>query len=177
MLKLRFKIILLIITSSITFLSCKKNIEIDENGIYIKNGIKSEIVITKVTDNRIEKGDYSFPYVHSIKERVRLSIEGKGISTKYKYGIKTHLLEGKPFDYKDFLSFKTKNEFYKWSFEKPKSKSQVTKDIFPLTFEKNHWYSVRNIDYYGSTCYLLFYINEKGEFIYDDLMFVNLSPI
>ena len=54
MLHSRYTYILIFIISSITFLSCKKNIEIDENGIYIKNGIKSEIVITKVTDNRIE---------------------------------------------------------------------------------------------------------------------------
>ena len=64
------KFISLIIILTIT-ISCKKNIEIDKNGIFIKEGIKSELVISKLADNRIEKNNKTFPHLYSTIEKVQ----------------------------------------------------------------------------------------------------------
>ena len=168
------KLIYLIIILTITF-SCKKNIEIDKNGIFIKGGIKSELVITKLKDNRIEKSDKSFPLLYSKIEKVRLKIYGEGISSTYDYGEEKHFLNDKPFDYKTEINFNSKNDYYKWTFEKPKDNK--TYDKLPLEFEKNHWYTIRDIRFRGSDCYFEFYINENGEFEYEDLKYIMVSPI
>ncbi|MBB3125299.1 hypothetical protein FHS04_002843 [Mesoflavibacter sabulilitoris] len=168
------KFIFLIIILTIT-ISCKKNIEIDKDGIFIKEGIKSELVIAKLEDNRIEKNNKTFPHLYSIIEKVRLKINGEGISSTFNYGEEKHFLNDKPFEYKNEINFNSKNDYYKWTLEKPRDNK--TYDKLPIEFEKNHWYTIRDIRFRGSDCYFEFYINENGEFEYEDLKYIMVSPI
>lgn len=165
----------LIIVVSTLILSCQKNIEIDENRLFIKGGIKSGLVIVKVKDNRFKKDNKSFPLLYSIVEKARLKINGEGISTTYNYGEEEHFLNKKAFEYKSELYFNIKNDFYEWTLEKPTSNKTYEK--LPINLEKEHWYIIHNITFRGSNSYLRFYINKNGEFEYDDLKYVMVSPI
>jgi len=167
------QITFLIILCFLNF-SCRKNIEIDKNKIFIKGGIKSEFVIIKVKNNNPDN-NFSFPYNYSVKEKARLKIEGNGITFHYENGEKKYSLNGKLIDLKDELDFRSKNEYYHWILEKPIDNKKH--EIFPMKFENDCWYSIRDIRFRGSNCYFEFYINKKGEFEYDDIGYINLSPI
>jgi len=155
--------------------SCKKNIEIDENRLFIKGGIKSDLIIAKVKDNRLKKNDRTFPHLYSTIQKIRLKISGEGMTYIYDNGEKKHLLNDKPFEYKNELNFNSKNDNYKWTIEKPIDNKIYEK--LPMEFEKEHWYFIRDIKFRGSESYLEFYINKNGEFEYKDLKYIMLSPI
>jgi hypothetical protein len=167
------KVIILIILSSINF-SCVKNIEIDKNRIFIRGGIKSEFVIKKIINNN-PNDSISFPYNYSVKEEVRLKISGKGLDYKYKNGKWEYFIDGKVTNLKDELDFHNKNQYYHWIIEKPASNKKY--DVMPMKFEKNCWYSIRDIRFRDSNCYFEFYVNKKGEFEYDGIDYIILSPI
>ena len=167
------KIISLIVLCFLNF-SCKKNIEVDKNKIFIRGGIKSEFVILKVKNNNSDK-NISFPSNYSVKEKARLKIEGNGITFNYENGEKKYSLDGKLIELKNELNFRSKNEYYHWILEKPIDNKKH--EIFPMKFENDFWYSIRDINFKGSNCYFEFYINKKGEFEYDDIGYINLSPI
>ncbi|XCF06176.1 hypothetical protein ABI125_15835 [Tamlana crocina] len=165
----------LALTIIILTISCKKNIEIDEKGIFIKGGIRSEIVISKIKDNTFNNTNNQFPHLYSVKEKARLKIKGKNITSFYENGEEKHLLNGQHFDYKNQLNFHSINKYYYWILEKPNDSN--LQHHFPFEFERNYWYSIRDIRFQGWDCYLNFYINNNGEFEYDDLKHINVSPI
>lgn len=167
-------LIFLIILSSLTFSCRKKNIEIDKNGIFIRGGIKSEFVIKKIINNN-PNDSISFPYNYYVKEEIRLRIEGKGLSRNYINGERKYTLNGKVTDLKDRIDFNKNNEYYHWTFDKPIDSTKY--ETMPMIFEKKCWYSIRNIRFRGSDCYFKFYINKKGEFEYNDIGYIVLSPI
>lgn len=168
------KKILSFILLLLLILSCKKNIEIGNNGIFINGGIKSELVIQKIVNNN-PSDTISFPSNFYIKEKVKLKIVGEGISKQYENGVVKFYIDGEPLKMKAFIDLKNKNQFFQWTREKPLDNK--TYSTFPMEFEKEHWYSIRNIHFRGSDCYFHFYINKKGEFEYDDVGYIHLSPI
>ncbi|MBD3864674.1 hypothetical protein [Olleya marilimosa] len=155
--------------------SCKKNIEIDENILFIKGGIKSELIIAKIKDNRLKKSNKTFPHLYSTIQKIRLKISGEDMTYTYDNGEKKHFLKDKPFEYKSELNFNSINDHYKWTIEKPIDNKTYEK--LPIEFEKEHWYFIRDIRFRGSQCYFEFYINKNGEFEYKDLKYIMLSPI
>ncbi|CAM1355473.1 hypothetical protein [Tenacibaculum ascidiaceicola] len=165
---------IIVILCSLNF-SCKKNIEINKDEIFIKGGIKSELVIMKIINNDHNDDYTNFPFHYYVKEKARLKIKGYGITFQYENGEKKYFLNQKPLKLNDRLNFHKKNKYYHWELEKPSDKKEY--EIFPFNFEKNHWYKIRDISFRGANCYFSFFINDKGEFVYDDIEYITLSPI
>ncbi len=168
------KLLFLIILSIFCFSCKRKNIEIDSNKIFLRGGIKSEFVIRKVINNNPDD-TLSFPSNYYVKEQIRLKISGKDLNYKYKNGKREYFINGKVTDLKDEIDLNTKNEYYQWIIEKPKGDKKYEK--MPMKFEKNCWYSIRDLRFRGANCYFHFYINNQGEFEYDDIGYIILSPI
>lgn len=154
--------------------SCSKNIEIDKNGIFIRGGIDGEFIIRKVINNNADD-TLSFPNNFYVKEAVRLKIGGNGISMSNINGQIKYSLNGKLIDLNDKLEFQNKNQYYHWIKEKPID--NIKYEVLPMEFEKGYWYSIRDIRFRDSNCYFEFYVNKNGEFQYNDIEYIHLSPI
>ena len=153
------------------FYSCKKNVEISRNELYIDGGIKDELVIWKLRKTNSKQ----YPHSPTYKEKVKLKIRTKGITREYINGEIKYSKNGKPFKFEETLSLTSKNKNYYWLFEKPIDTTRH--DIFPLKFESNNWYFINQFSTYGNNCYLKFYIDDKGQVNQHELEYVNLSPI